>query len=794
MENVNLMHSLDWSAISKDLGQRAFLEENQSQLEAPPQESSHQEIEAQLCQMDEFLSQLSMHSELLEYLENVLQTIPRKKDESHIVQRFLKGHLLSMDELNKCLLYFEAFLQLLPHFSVLSFFQQARDILPKKGTLEKKLIAPWRAFVQKDGTIHYGRHPILGPLDRELSTLESKLRNLIQSLSRQEPFATAMQFQSYDVVNDRFVLPVRADTYRSSMGAILARSSSGHTLFVEPFALKEEANKRLRLLAQIDEELAKIAREYQAKLELYKSEFVQAFDFLLLLDSLQARASYIRQKNLSRPVLSDRFEIRLSGLFHPLIDGAVSNDVSIGENCLGMVISGPNTGGKTVMLKAVSLAILFLQKGLYIPAREGILYPAQRLFFIGYDHQNLVAGLSSFSSEVHQYLEILENLEDHSVLAIDEIFNSTGSEEASALAFALFEEMKSKSKIKLFVSTHHQLLKTLIHEDNRFISAHMAFDVENNSPTYKLITGTPGPSFAFNIFEKVAMTRGRDSSIPHNAKSLMQSSKRLYEKLLEDVSTKEHLLDKQITETNSLRKELQNQKMASQGILRLEKEKAYLEYEKKLKKVLQQAIDLKEEQSANPEWGIKAVKRRVYEISSELGELAGAGSEQARPLQALHSNGELLAPELIEVGEVYYSKLLGREVLVLHINERKKEVQVSANKSRTGPKINHPMDQLYLSKKQRSRIQEVKVQFSREVQSNIEINGRGLRLPEFELLVENGLTAILLGEIPFLSVVHGHGEGILKKYLRQRLGKDERFTFEIPDANDGATIIRKSNF
>ncbi|MBI2520366.1 MAG: hypothetical protein HYV97_08105 [Bdellovibrio sp.] len=792
MENLNLLTSLDWQAISKDLGSRAFFEENQFELEGPPNFLSHAEIEAKLCQLDEFFSHIYLRPESEEHLQEVLSTIPNKKDDTNTVQRLLKGHLLEMAEINKCIHYFEGCFKLLPEFSVLAFFAKAREILPRKRNIEQKLISPWRVFVQKDGNINYHRHPVLGPLDQELSGLEGKLRNLVQTYSRQEPFDSAMQFQSYDVVNDRFVLPVRADAYRSSMGPILARSSSGHTLFVEPFGMKEEANKRIRLLAQIEEEMAKIAREFQSKIEQYKSEFLTVIDFLLSIDSLQARASYIQDKELNRPILSDKFEIKLNGLFHPLIPGAVRNDVHLGPDCLGMVISGPNTGGKTVMLKAISLALLFLHKGLYVPAQDGLIYPAQKIFFIGYDHQNLVAGLSSFSSEVHQYLEILKSLEDHSILAIDEIFNSTGSEEASALAFALFEEMQAKAKVKLLVSTHHQLLKTLIHEDRRFLSAHMAFDVENNSPTYKLITGTPGPSFAFNIFEKVAGLCHYQTGIPDNAKSLMQTSKRLYETLLENVSRKEHLLDSQLGEVNSLQKELQNQKMASQGVLHLEKEKAYQDYQKKLKKILDQAIALKEEQNAHPDWGIKAIRNKASEITSDLNTLA-PGIEKTSDEGLIQVSSQELAPAgLIETGKVYFSRLLNREVLVLLINHRKQEAQVSANKSQAGARINHPLDQLFLSKKTGTKQREVKIHFSREELASHEINGRGLRLPDFETLLERGLTALLLDEIPYLSVVHGHGEGILKKYLRDRLKKDDRFVYEIPDGNDGSTLIRKS--
>ncbi|HAZ12700.1 MAG: hypothetical protein A2X86_11115 [Bdellovibrionales bacterium GWA2_49_15] len=788
MENMNLLTSLDWQAISKDLGRRAFFEVNQLELEGPPIFLSHGEIEGKLCQLDELFSHLHLHSESAEHLQEILSSIPNRKEDSNTVQRLLKGHLLEMSEINKCVLYFEACFLLLAEFSKLNFSTAARSILPRKGGIEQKLISSWRTFVQKDGTIHYHRHAILGALDRELSALEGKLRNLVQTFSRQEPYESAMQFQSYDVVNDRFVLPIRADAYRSAMGPILARSSSGHTLFVEPFAMKEEANKRMRLLAQIEEEMAKIAREFQAKVALYQSEFLLAFEFLLSLDSLQARASYIQEKGLSRPILSDKFEIRLKGLFHPLITDPVQNDVHLTPDCLGMVISGPNTGGKTVMLKAISLTLLFLHKGLYIPAREGVLYPAQKIFFIGYDHQNLVAGLSSFSSEVHQYLEILANLQDHSILAIDEIFNSTGSEEASALAFALFEEMQSRASVKILVSTHHQLLKTLIHEDRRFLSAHMAFDVENNSPTYKLITGTPGPSFAFNIFEKVAAMSNCKTAIPDNAKSLMQTSKRLYETLLENVSRKEHQLDTQLAEVTSLRHDLHNQKMASQGVLRLEKERAYQDYEKDLKKILNEAISLKEEQNANPDWGIKAIRRKAQEITTDLTLLLPRPEKVPAPKEV----GDYASVSAIETGKTYFSKLLGREVLVLQINQRKSEAQVSANKSRSGPRINHPLDQLFSTKDPVVKQREVKIQFSREELSNVEVNARGLRLPDFEVLLENGLTALLLDEIPYLSVIHGHGEGILKKYLRDRMKKDERFVYEIPDGNDGSTIIRKA--
>src|SRR5690606_15629289 len=199
---------------------------------------------------------------------------------------------------------------------------------------------------------------------------------------------------------------------------------------------------------------------------------------------------------LECPRIKDSPGFKFTALFHPLLKNPVKNTADCGKNNHGIVVSGPNTGGKTVFLKSIALSYLLFYHGFFVPASEAEMYPYEGLFYFGNDLQDLKAGLSSFSGEVRNYIELIERILPSNLILIDEIFNSTSSDEASALSMAYFDELHKKSACHIIVSTHHQMFKTLIHQDRSYISCHVGFDTESMKPTYKIQWGTPGASMA----------------------------------------------------------------------------------------------------------------------------------------------------------------------------------------------------------------------------------------------------------------------------------------------------------
>jgi DNA mismatch repair protein MutS2 len=205
--------------------------------------------------------------------------------------------------------------------------------------------------------------------------------------------------------------------------------------------------------------------------------------------------------------------------------------------------------------------------GLFVPSNFAEINPVSGLFYFSNDHQDLKEGLSSFASESLYYLNLLTELAPNNLIIIDEIFNSTSSEEASSLALALFEEIKKRSNSKILVSTHHQMLKTLMHSRIDYLSAHVGFDFDRNLPTYKLLSGEPGSSLAFKIFDKLSHDYNILNHISEKASQYLDQKQLTYESLLQDLSAKKIELDKLLSQNREYNQELKNQKKSMEGIL-----------------------------------------------------------------------------------------------------------------------------------------------------------------------------------------------------------------------------------
>ncbi|MFZ8934178.1 MAG: MutS-related protein, partial [Bacteriovoracaceae bacterium] len=290
-----------------------------------------------------------------------------------------------------------------------------------------------------------------------------------------------------------------------------------------------------------------------------------------------------------------------------------------------MLISGPNTGGKTVTLKSIAINYLFLHLGMFIPSKKAKLYPFKKIFYFSHDQQDLKSGLSSFASEAKNYLYLLEEIRnDEALILIDEIFNSTSSEEASALAIALIEEIFKISQSLVFISTHHQFLKAYTHQQKQLISCHVGFDSVKHTPTFKLVLGTPGGSMAFDIFQQLCQNFKLHNNIGNRAREVLESDKLNYENLINELINKQTHLDKVIEENKRTQQQLERKKRQQDGLLLLEKEKILSEFNKKLDKLLAEAQSLSI-QVKKGEIGKKGLQRKT---SSLQGQARGIDSPQ----------------------------------------------------------------------------------------------------------------------------------------------------------------------
>jgi DNA mismatch repair protein MutS2 len=769
---------VEWDVLSNIIAQFAYFESNKNDLVGTLFAGRWEELSGELVRTETYVREF--RDDYRGVYRQLLAKLPGDDALERHVTYLAKAGVLGFGELNKVALLAEtaAFVkQDFPAFKIPEFAAlRETDFQP----FQRKFLREFRHLVDASGEVHFERHPELAELTRRLRELEDRIRRTVQDWINNPGNSRLLQYASYDVHYDRFVVPVRSDSYRSELGLIVSRSESGQTLFVEPFEVRDACNRRLELIAKIDEIINHLAVKFSRQLGEFASLLEGLRGLLVRADFYLAKVEFAEKYRLECPRLRPTPGFKFTQLFHPLLKSPVKNNADCNQRDHGIVISGPNTGGKTVFLKSITLAYLLFYHGFFVPAQEAELYPYEGLFYFGNDLQNLQVGLSSFSGEVKNYIELLENILPSNLILIDEIFNSTSSEEASALSLAYFDELHKRASCHIVVSTHHQMFKTLIHQDRSYLSCHVGFDTVSMKPTYKIIWGTPGSSMAIDIFAILARGHDAVSGVPGKALSHLSAKNVSYETLLQKVSQKQIELDKVLSSTRQLEVELRNQKGAMEGILNLRMTEELAKARAEVDKILNEARSLVEEARRDEIQKVRRIDEKAHQLKSQIGKLRGTAVPESEAVPA----GDLDIRD-VRAGDVVYSLLMKKEFTVQGVDLRRREVTIAK-----GPiKLTVPVATLGRFKRA-PQAPKVSVSFQKSTNPHLEYDVRGMRLSEFQNLIEKALGDLLSGDVPYLSVIHGHGDGVLKNWLRDYLKKSRDFQGAGPEnGNDGETKI-----
>lgn len=768
---------VEWDVLSGIISQFAYFEFNKKSLVTQLFVNRWDDLSAELIRTQTYLQEFK--DDYRQIVSQLLSKLPADESLDRHINHILKDGVLHFSELNKVVLLVESayfIKQDLPKFRIAEFQRISEiDFQP----IQRKFLREFRHLVDSSGEVHFDRHPELNELTRRLRDLEGRIRQTVQEWINNSANQKILQYNSYDVHYDRFVVPVRSDSYRSDVGLIVSRSESGQTLFVEPFEVRDACNRRLELIAKIDEIINQLAMKFSRLLGEHSVLINECLMHVRQIDYYLAKTDFAHRYHLECPSIRSNPGFKFTGLFHPLIKNAIKNTADCHQNNHGIVISGPNTGGKTVFLKSITLAYLLFYHGFFVPAAEAEMYPYEGVFYFGNDLQDLQVGLSSFSGEVKNYIDLMENILPSNLILIDEIFNSTSSDEASALSLAYFDELHKRAICHIVVSTHHQMFKTLIHQDRNYLSCHVGFDTTNMRPTYKIQWGTPGASMAIDIFR--ILSRGHDEvqDVPAKALSHLSAKNVSYETLLQRVSQKQIELDQLLNTNHQLEVELRNQKGAMEGILNLRMKEELSKARQEVDKILNEARTLVEEARRNEIQKVKRIDDKSHQLKTQIDKLRGIEVvEEEVPV------GDLSIQD-VKAGDVVYSHMMKKEFTVQGVDLRRKEVTIAK-----GPiKLTVPVATLGRSK--RAPVQpKVSVTFVKTSQSQLEFDVRGMRLSEFQNLIEKALGDLLSGDVPYISVIHGHGDGVLKNWLRDYLRRSRDFQGELPETgNDGETKI-----
>lgn len=786
--SVNLLESLEqrlqtpieWDALTHSIQSYFYFEENKKRATQTVYFNRISELTVELSKTQLYLSQFS--DEDRQWIIQLFKQVVPDQSIIEKIQFIQKAGVLNLRELNDLAKLIEVLILIKTDLNQSTLPELSNIKAQDFGSFQRRFLKEFRYLVEPDGTFIYDRHPEISELKKRISEIEERLRRVVQEWLTNNDHQKLLQFNSYDIIYDRYVVPVRSDSYRADLGIIVSRSDSGQTLYVEPYSVRDLCNRRMELLNKFDELINTLCIRFSSQLAHVAPELRFLYQQMVDAELYISKGELAQSWGLAMAETRESPGFTIRKLFHPLIKNAVKNDVECVSKNHGIVISGPNTGGKTVFLKSITLCYLFYYHGHFVPATHAELYPYEGLFYFGNDLQNLSSGLSSFSGEVKNYISLIEHLRESNLILIDEIFNSTSSDEASALSLAYFNELHKRGKCHIVVSTHHQMFKTLVHQDQQYISAHVGFDPVELRPTYKMIWGTPGASMALDIFKLLSKGHPAVSHIPDEALKYINSKNISYETLLQKVSQKQVELDSLLAEQRQLNVDLRNQKGSMDGILKLKLQEEVTKAKNEVQKILAEAYQFVDEAKA----GNIQRKRRVDDMKVTL-------QQKVREL----SSDEEITPEVIDqihvqfeelkVGDIVFSLKLRKDFTVIALDNRKKEVTIGK-----GPmKFSVPFNTLTKNKgHQLSSQNQVRVSIQKASNTTFEYDVRGMRLSDCQNLIEKALGDLLSGDVPFLNIIHGHGDGILKKWLRDYLKRSPDFQWAVPEnGNDGETKV-----
>ena len=614
----------------------------------------------------------------------------------------------------------------------------------------------------------------LADLRRKIRQTEDSIRTKLDAIIKNSTTNKFLQDAVVSLRNGRYVVPVRAE-YRGEVGGVIHDvSSSGATVFVEPTAVVEANARIMQLRAQEQEEITRILSAFSAQVGSLEPQFSYSYDAMLKIDLLLAKARLAIEQGAFMPAVSDTIHFKLNKARHPLIDKkkVVPLDIALGDEYDTLVITGPNTGGKTVSLKTAGLLNAMAQYGFLIPAHESSVVCNFREYLVDIgDEQSIEQSLSTFSGHMKRISGILE-LAGHGTLALlDELGAGTDPAEGAALAVSILEQLRRQGSL-LMATTHYAEMKVYALETPGVVNASCEFNVETLMPTYKLSVGVPGKSNAFLISSKLG--------IPQNIIDAARSH----------MSNDDKRLDSVLAQLDDLKLQLK----VAQGDAekaRYEAEHALESAEKKRDELIKKGEQELEDARRRAHDLMQNVQNEAYALTDELrriqkDEKTNAAQRAVRAREIARKDTETLlkktdskpkpAREFVPLKEVQ----IGQEVLIAELNQlatvtarpdRNGMVEVRAGIMKTkvplsGLCVPDKMDKRPAREPRRSS---TRVQLDKSRKASMEINLLGYTVDEALAEVDKFLDSGMLRGQQTLYIIHGNGTGALRTAIQKHL-------------------------
>ena len=620
--------------------------------------------------------------------------------------------------------------------------------------------------ISDEGLIQDNASTTLKDIRKKQKNLEHDIRNKLNDMIHGS-FSKYLQDNIITVRNDRFVIPVKEE-YRSLVkGFVHDISNAGSTLFIEPISIFEMNNNINKLKLEEELEIEKILQKLSFLFEPYIEELKQDVELIGKLDFIFAKAKYSKKINGITPILNKNKEINLKNARHPLIDEnkVVPISLSLGKDFSTLLITGPNTGGKTVTLKTVGLLTLMACSGLNIPADENSsIYVFDKVFADIGDDQSISDSLSTFSSHMINIVSIIENASNNSLVLIDELGSGTDPVEGASLAISILDYLHNLNTLTI-VTTHYQELKQYALSHTGFENASVEFNVDELKPTYRLLVGIPGKSNAFAISKNL----GLPNKIIEKAKTLMTEEQINFEELLKNIYDQKSLIEK---EKEEITKKLEN-------ISNLEK--TLIKDNESLRKQEQDIINKAKVEARNI---LLEAKEEANDIIKDLNNIKNTKSaetlrnklnDKINKIHTLENNdtkpntNNLLNVNDIKPNMTVFVRKFNQNGTVLSRPSKSNEVQIQIGLIKTNISINE-LEKAHSDKKDNKKpLTSTYSNLSKVKNIKSEINVIGLNVEEAIFVVDKFLDDASLSKLNTVRIVHGKGTGKLMKGIHNFL-------------------------
>lgn len=599
--------------------------------------------------------------------------------------------------------------------------------------------------------------------DRKEEEIKQKLNYYKQS----SKFDDILQDRVVTIRDGRYVVPVRSEKKQSLKGIIHDRSQSGQTIFVEPIAIVELNNDLRDLELKEQEEIRRILDRLSRLTEAFDVEILNNQDIITRIDYLQSKAKFAIENEYTMPIVNSDKIIDLKNARHPLLgENVVPINVKIGKDYTTLIITGPNTGGKTVSLKTVGLLTVMAQSGLYIPAdKNSVINVFDDVFLDIGDTQSIEMSLSTFSASLTNIVKILRNASENSLILLDEIGAGTDPSEGAALAISILEYIKKRG-ILTFATTHYSELKYYAVEEDKVMNASVEFDVDTLSPTYKLIIGTPGKSNAFEISERL----GLNLEILENAKSLMGDDDRNINKILQKIEDNRKEIESKNKEIQIYKDKLEKEsKILDQKIKILEdkRDEIIKLAEQKAQKILDKAKDQSDQMLKTAK---KTRNANISDIDRSLNDIRNTykNSTKGFKKETINLNKKSKnAPTKLKKGDIVIVEGLGDKAEVISEPNENGDIVVQMGIL----KMNSNIKNVTKLKQESDAKKNVKKFYNMRKTMNISptIDVRGQRVDEAINNISKYLDDAMLSGLKEVTIIHGKGTGALRKSINDFL-------------------------